>query len=372
MVEPWKCAAIDHGLTIYQNGTIAPCCMIDYSYRKKLSDYRPGLFSDLNTSEPPSVCWRCTQAEEKGLHSYRHTRNEIASYRRTTGIKFLDIRNTNLCNLKCRTCDPTNSHLIAKETNSNLSIIHHDISQDIDRFLTSSLQELYYTGGEPLINAEHWDILQRLIDLNLAKNIDLKYNTNLTTLKYKSLDVVDLWQKFREVHIGISLDAVGHKLGYIRSGADWNIIEKNLRCLKHWMQTHKNIMCRITCTVSLLNLWFLPELITYAGNNDLPIELNRLYGVDYLSLEACPAQYQDLALSIIETVGKLDEHAAAAAYMASAVKNNSKHHLFDHAAAEIKRLDRIRDENLWSVLPFSHTVDGAQEIGVTQCQDDEQ
>lgn len=372
MVGPWKCAAIDHGVTIYQNGSIAPCCMIDYSYQKKLSEYRPDIFSDLKTSEPPSVCWRCTQAEEKGLQSYRHGRNSMAFGCADSGIEFLDIRNTNLCNLKCRTCDPINSHLIAKETNNNLAIIHHDISQDIDKFLTSSLQELYYTGGEPFINPEHWDILQRLIDRDLAKNVDLKYNTNLTTLKYKSLDIIDIWKKFRQVHIGISLDAVGPKLSHIRSGADWHIIEKNLQCLKHWMHTHKNIQSRITCTISLLNLWFLPELVTYAGDNDWPIEFHRLHQHDFLSLEACPTQYQDLAMSIIETVGKLDEHAAMAAYMASAVTNNSKHHLFDSAVAEIKRLDKIRGENLWSILPFSHTVDNAKEIDVTQCQEDKQ
>ena len=351
----WYCAAIDHGLTIYSDGRIAPCCMIDDVYHKQLSNYHLGIFQDLKGSTPPSVCWKCTQSEQFGKPSYRQGRNRTSTNR--PGLQFLDLRNSNVCNLKCRSCYEGNSSLIAKEKGITPSVIKSDISARLDDILSPSLNELYYTGGEPLINPEHWQILERLIDLGLAPNIDLKYNTNLTTLRYKALDISQVWTHFHSVSIGVSIDAVGTKLGWIRSGADWTVIEQNLFSLKTIQQRNPNISSRITCTVSLLNIWFVAELLLYAKTNGWTVELNQLEFPLHYSLRACPDRYRSRALLELDTIDRHGCYDGEVALFRSMIMENTHQHLFDKAMTEIKHHDLLRDENLWSILPFANETE---------------
>ena len=62
----WNCAAIDHGVTFYQNGKIAPCCFIDYNYRKDISELGNDPFFDLRKEDdvPPPQCNNCTNLEK--------------------------------------------------------------------------------------------------------------------------------------------------------------------------------------------------------------------------------------------------------------------------------------------------------------------
>ena len=45
----WQCAAIDHGVTFYENGKIAPCCLIAHTYRKDITEIHNQPFKDLKT-----------------------------------------------------------------------------------------------------------------------------------------------------------------------------------------------------------------------------------------------------------------------------------------------------------------------------------
>ena len=70
----WKCAAIDHGVTIFPNGKIGPCCLIAADYLKPIELIAdPNRFADLKTPEdsPPDACRDCVQAESHGDRSYR-------------------------------------------------------------------------------------------------------------------------------------------------------------------------------------------------------------------------------------------------------------------------------------------------------------
>ena len=71
----WTCAAIDHGVTFCQDGKIRPCCLIDYTYGKPISELGNDPFSDLRTGVAPSVCNKCTEAEQSGMSSYRQQFN---------------------------------------------------------------------------------------------------------------------------------------------------------------------------------------------------------------------------------------------------------------------------------------------------------
>jgi sulfatase maturation enzyme AslB (radical SAM superfamily) len=345
----WQCAAIDHGLTVFPNGKIGPCCQISPDYLKPLDAFNdPDRFSDLRTELPPAACEKCVKNEHEGLTSYRHFFNNYPAGEKKN-VVFLDIRNTNLCNLKCRYCGPHFSNQWAKELNVPAALVHTDITDILDHVLTHDLRWIYFTGGEPLISTDHWGILSRLIDKGIANTIELMYNTNLTSLKFKDLDFADIWNKFAGVNLSISMDAIGRTFDCIRSGADWTVVEKNLDRLQS-IKTGK-IKLSVTCVISVLNIWSLPELIRYCQSRDINMQFIILEGPDYLAVDVIPDQLQDLALSKIQQCLLLLDDPLLR-HCETLIMNNHNQVLFRQCVAHITLLDSVRGEHLFDQLPF--------------------
>jgi sulfatase maturation enzyme AslB (radical SAM superfamily) len=342
----WKCAAITNGATFYSDGTIAPCCMIDHTYRKPLSAIRHSPFLDLVTGTPPAVCHRCHNNEELGIFSYRQGFNARVSS--SPGLQFVDIRNFNLCNAKCRTCGPYNSSQWAQELGHTHPIVRANLDNYKDLILTDSLQQLYYTGGEPFINREHWDFLELLVEKQLSKNITLQYNTNLSTIKYKDKNIIDLWKNFKQVMVTASVDAIGEKFNYLRSGIDWQVANNNLDQLL----TQSTVDVTIGTTVSILNLWFIEELLDYFDKK-CTVMLTDLSYPDYLSLSAVPDGLQELAIDHLDSISKKYHDNNKIKHFRAQVINNCNQHLFSDTLNHVLLLDHIRNENLFDLLPFT-------------------
>jgi sulfatase maturation enzyme AslB (radical SAM superfamily) len=347
----WTCAAIDHGITIFSNGKIAPCCQIASEYLKPISMITdPSRFADLKTHEPPVACGSCVKNEANNIRSLRALRNATAT--QSPGLQFVDIRNTNLCNLKCRYCGPHFSNKWAEELNMPAWLLRQDINEYKNLLITDSLHWLYFTGGEPLFNPEHWQLLQDLVDNNRAANISLVYNTNLTTIKYKDINIIDIWKQFKSVTVQCSVDAIGEPLEYIRSGASWARIKQNIEQLLD-MNTAKSISVSFTPVISILNLWFLKDLFDYAGQQKIKIDPSILYGPDYLGLDVIPDELKPLAL---EKVAELEATKQIGnniiAQLTSLIKNNTNQCLIIHTISHVLLLDNLRNEKLFDLLPF--------------------
>ena len=345
----WHCAAIDHGVTIFPFGKIGPCTFIDSSYLKSIDELRNAQrFHDLKGSKPPTVCHQCTSRENAGIESFRQKFNALDN--KVSGIQFLDIRNTNLCNLKCRYCGPHFSNQWAQELGHVITLQEQKIDHDIDYLVTDSLQWLYFTGGEPLINGDHWKILEKIISKNIAQNVILTYNTNLTSIKYKNIDIFDLWSKFKHVNVLLSIDAVGEPLNYIRSGTNWASIEKNVTKLIHEADKHKNIKISISPVISILNIWFIDELYKWAKMLSLDVHPNILQGPDYLALNVIPDELKYKAMHILNNI-KAECDSANWNKMSDMISNNQAQGLWVHCLAHIMYLDNIRTEKLMDVMP---------------------
>jgi molybdenum cofactor biosynthesis enzyme MoaA len=345
----WQCAAIDHGVTIFPNGKIGPCCQISADYLKPIALIRdPNKFSDLKTETPPSACDYCSLAEFNGLPSYRQMFNSMDN--NVQGTQFVDIRHTNHCNLKCRYCGPHFSSQWAKELNRAVEIKTQKLDDYKDIIINDSVQWMYFTGGEPLILSDHWTILDQLIQKNLAKNIKLVYNTNLTTLKYKDTDIIDIWKKFSSVEVRCSIDAIDKPLEYIRSGSDWTKIKHNIQSLLS-VTGNTNIKLTITPVLSILNLWFIDKLFEFATEHNITTNLMILRGPDYLGLNVIPDQLKEQALAQVEKIKKympLQQHRV----IVDLITNNINQCLFQHTLRHVLLLDNLREENLFKLLPF--------------------
>tara|TARA_B100001769_G_scaffold254422_1_gene230208 strand:- start:1952 stop:2836 length:885 start_codon:yes stop_codon:yes gene_type:complete len=120
-----------------------------------------------------------------------------------------------------------------------------------------NIQHVYMAGGEPLMIERHYEFLQKCIDTGNSKNIQLEYNTNVTSIPNR---VLDMWSEFKHVLIGASVDGMGSILEYQRYPAKWKAIEKNLRKID---ELPSNIYAWLSFTVTSLNVFHVPDFMLW-------------------------------------------------------------------------------------------------------------
>jgi sulfatase maturation enzyme AslB (radical SAM superfamily) len=346
----WTCPAIDHGVSIFPDGRIRPCCLASAEYSKPLSEItNPARFQDLKSLDKPDACRNCWSKENQGFTSMRSMYQRKVT--NAQGIQFLDVRHSNHCNFKCRYCNPHFSNQWAKELSYPITLKQSKFDDYLDHLLTKDLVEIYWCGGEPLINSNHYDMLGTLISNGLSENIELRYNTNFSVIKYKDKNVFDLWQRFKSVTLDISIDAVGEISNYIRSGSDWDSISANIDLVMENIKQNANISVRFSPVISLLSVWTLPELYKYADSKKIPVTPILLSGPDYLSLIATPNKLKPLVVSTLNSIrNQLGQNIYDQIMLQ--LSNDDTEYLFNHALTHILLLDKLRQEKLFELLPF--------------------
>jgi hypothetical protein len=244
-------------------GNINNTSISDLWQNKAINDVRQHFL----TGKTDQRCKVCINRELAGAKSLRQETNEkfqhidIASQ---TGPIYFDIRFSNVCNFKCRTCwHGASSKWFedAKKLKINLgqkAIIKNIL--DFEKFISQNgahllnAQEIYFAGGEPLVTEEHYLILQYLIKHNITK-IKLRYNTNFSILKFKGHDILDYWSKFEKVEILASIDESKELGEYIRKELKWQTFLDNRKKIEHL----KHVSFKISPTASVFNIATLPE-----------------------------------------------------------------------------------------------------------------
>jgi len=164
-----------------------------------------------------------------------------------------DYRISNLCNFKCRMCgDMLSSSWEAEEkkhdmwdkTNPKNNWMVPEVKKQIQQFQTETVaqelydaveenrvEEIYWVGGEPLMFEEHWRVMQRIVELNQGHRVYARYNTNLSQVDYKGLNLyTDILAHLRDWQICASIDGTGAIGEYIRTGLKWD----------QWLQNYKD------------------------------------------------------------------------------------------------------------------------------------
>ena len=197
-----------------------------------------------------------------------------------------DYRFNNLCNFKCRMCGDMLSSSWEAETRKNKTwdkdsqpwmasplreqIIHFQDTQVVQEFVdaveTKTIKEIYWCGGEPLMWEMHWKAMQRIIELGFAKEVYVRYNTNLSRTSLKGIKLFDLLPEFQDWQICSSLDGTGEVGEYIRDGLNY---EQWLRNFKEGMAVAKTSReMRLDYTITM------PGLLELKNMFDLSQELN--------------------------------------------------------------------------------------------------
>lgn len=310
---------------------VMPCCMAD-SQKPVSSTDKNSVLDIMNSDEykemrlkmlndeKMDICSRCYSFEDYGIWSMRqsHNRNRTAELDQLLAntnedgsisdfkLKYLDIRFSNICNFKCRSCGPACSSRWAEEHvqihgkkslkqyfNINKIVTSNNEKNNLLNKLQPYLldvEEVYFAGGEALITEEHYDILDYWLENNHTDNI-ITYTTNFSTLRYKNKNVIDYWKQFKNVQVWASLDGYGELLEIMRHGAEWEVIQKNIELVK---QEVPHVKFGITPTISIYNVFQFPifhRFLLDKGWIDISgLRLNILTGPWYMGLDVLPPE----------------------------------------------------------------------------------
>ena len=270
-------------LHAFPDGRAYPCCFALDQYpvgdlnkdsmetvfnSKDMKKMRLNMLDD----KPSRQCTKCYDQEKSGFFSLRlssnkHFGHNIGMVDNTNGdgsadyiIKYWDIRFSNLCNMACRSCGTwfssnwyeDHKKLTGKPPNhAKIMRVGRSANDIWEQMLKQfeHVEQFYFAGGEPLIMEEHYSILKEL-DKRKMYHVRLIYNTNFSKLKFKDLDVLELWNKFDSVSVGASLDAEGKRGEFMRKGTIWKDAVANR---KKMLEICPQVDFYISSTVGLIN-----------------------------------------------------------------------------------------------------------------------
>lgn len=267
--------------------------------------------------ERVDACETCDFQESIGKESYRRMHNRewiekageevLSRVEESLGSDFglerkpplyLDLRLGNICNLKCRSCNPYNSVQVHKETERLLdadSIFAKIWSEaygesrpvstpsdwtENDRFwdeITAyipQLRKVYLTGGEPTLINKNYEFMQKCIDMGYAKRIFLMFNINGTNVTDRFLEYLP---HFEFVLVNVSLDGFGALNEYIRTGSKWPKIDENFRRL---LSARGNVQIGVTPVFQAYNVLDITRLLDYI--DEMSAKFRRSINVDFL------------------------------------------------------------------------------------------
>ena len=232
-------------------------------------------------------------------------------------MHYFDIRFSNICNFKCRTCNSGFSSSWEIEDRKQLKIVDETIEKTNPIKLIDEVVEqidntdtFYFAGGEPLITEEHYVVLEELIRRNKT-NVSITYNSNVSNFKFKDKDLLALWSKFDNISLSCSIDHYGERAEYIRHGTDWGVVEANLKAVKQL----RNVQFSLNTVVNVFNYMTLTEFYQYlidVGIVNQHSQFNRLYPMftpEEISAQILPTHLKQIGGNkITEFIPKLKYH----------------------------------------------------------------
>jgi MoaA/NifB/PqqE/SkfB family radical SAM enzyme len=344
------------GLATREDGAILACCRSDpvgwiqdntleeIWNGKPLKQMRKKLLND----QWPSECVSCQRLEASGVESLRqrHIAGVIPESRITLYPNALDsleddftmpfnfptmeIKLNNLCNLKCRMCSPKDSTawndweevrgLYNKVEEYRVNIVK-DIDElnlvkkpYLDKFednpnwwasfekLLPHFRRVEFAGGEPLMDPQHYRILDMLAPY--GDQIEIKYATNLTMLGKNNRTVWEYWPKFKSVAVNVSIDGIGTSYEYIRGNASWTELINNIKQI----QTIPNISRIVgAVAVQISNAMVLDKMIEYFLDDiGIVFYTNMVQHPNFLSIQVLPKELKkDVEFKLLTVKSKV-------------------------------------------------------------------
>lgn len=286
-----------YSIEINSNETVKLCCISSKRYNVngdffnfwnngEINQVRERMLKDEADEQDCGVCY---SREENFDFSKRL--DEINKYGRNFDKKLvfpahLQLKVTNICNLKCIMCSP---HYSTKwnEDVDKLVLFRNTLTktkpQVLDNKYLKKLFAMYFQtktltpkrielyGGEPFLAKNFWKIIYNASPIML-RNISFLTNTNGTILTKEHLQCLI---KFKHCMINFSVDGIGENFEYVRFPANWEEVEKNIRKINGYTQRfpHKFEM-GLYFTFSSFSAIGLSDFIDYCKENKYSYFIN--------------------------------------------------------------------------------------------------
>ena len=310
-------------------GTVRPCCLaeeeiLDNAGNKfdlntanfgniQNSNYMQDLRQQFLDQKRPQSCRKCWREESAGrtskrMHTLDRLKHMIPDQAWTADARplmFLDLKLGNICNLKCRICGSWSSSTFAAEElqwlrqNEDRKDNHHyrmlragawprenpTFWSEIDQ-VSDQIRYIEFTGGEPFMIQEHFDLLNDLIARGIAGNIEIHYNTNGTQWPEQGEEI---WQHFKTVEIAFSIDDVGARFEYQRSNAVWADVCNNINRFQEMRNRCDNIRLQVCTTVNVFNVYYLETVANWINEQGFDfVYWNMMHEAYYFSISTLP------------------------------------------------------------------------------------
>lgn len=337
----------------------------------------------------PSACKRCMTVEQCGgssrrVHENQHFKHHIPWILENTDeqgyaparIHSRDYRLGNLCNLRCRMCHPRASKLMLDDWNSVSRRRHRLKGKKAHQLVNMNwfqneqmwsdfaehihaLEHLHFAGGEPLVIPEILKVLETCVEMGVASQIELSFNTNVTRIPQKHRN---LWPQFKSVNLLCSVDAFGALNDYIRYPSKWATIARNLDLIDREHDKLNVGSAVISATVQIYNIFSLAELIEYSHQRFSFIRpmpsLIHLSIPDYFNIQFLPEALKTLVGKYFDELRQRLESSGVSsgfeqldnilAFMQSA---NYSPHIMNEFRRVTNAYDQLREESLVDLVP---------------------
>lgn len=331
-------------LEISPDGTCRPCCVIDRAIKGSdgtvmtvhehtleeiyHSQSLNMLRKQFRDGQRPSACQKCWHDEAMGRQSIRqHIAWDLKQDQfnidwdteSTKNLRTWHLSLGNTCNLKCRICGPGLSSKWSAEILSRLDPVMKKVSPvyqqqkksawaenislpvwaDIESTV-DNISELRFTGGEPFLLRKQFEVMSRISRTARARFIDLAYVTNGTVAFPE--EFVDDLRSYRNVSLSVSIDDIGARFEYQRSGSAWSDLEENFRSFGEMKSRLPNLTLKVNCTVSIMNVFYLPEFLDWLGDHAFDfLRLNVLQTPTDLGISCITENFQKHTLERLQS-----------------------------------------------------------------------
>jgi organic radical activating enzyme len=309
-------------------GTVRPCCLADdelvndagQKFNLLTADFASvqnstsmrTLREQFLAGEKPQTCRKCWNEERAGrtskrMHTLDRMKHTSISSEWTADAKpllFLDLKLGNICNLKCRICGSWSSSQFANEEIAQLppdekkhSFAYQMLKagawprenskfwNEIDQVL-NDIRYIEFTGGEPFMINEHFDMLRRIVAKGIAHQVEIHYNTNGT---HYPEHAIEIWKHFKTVEIAFSIDDIGDRFEYQRTNASWVDVEQNIAKFKRLQTACPNIQLQCCSTVNVFNIRYIDQLAWWILQQEFDfVYWNIMHDAWYFSIATLP------------------------------------------------------------------------------------
>lgn len=297
------------------------------NYDAHWTDFRNNIKEQMLAGAKPDACKSCWQKEAIGVTSLREQfiqnyqiRNQSLDFSDRDFPLELDLKLGNYCNLSCRMCSSFSSSTYAKEFKTiykdtgvdyGVDAYEKDYVQNkwynnpkfvkiIKQMIDNGLQQLKFTGGEPLMVPAVKTLLEYCIEKDTAHSIDLVLITNGTLLDKQWIGILN---KFRHVSLIFSIDGVEDTFEYIRHPAKWTQIQRAFDLLKD-----TNFYKAIAFTLQAYNVLDTANIIKLSRIQNFNIDVIALDNPSYLDVKHIPSLLNEKAISILHTLTARNEN----------------------------------------------------------------